>query len=149
MPCLTRVAISSGAGVGLVSETHAGSAPLARRLLPLLDRLDAFLGPGGEVGRLTVVDSEVGNARMMFALHHAADRIFITVVKGQVLKEYFGDLAMEWRTFIEQLLPLRDSPQPPAAGADGPAPRGLRRDQPAAAPARRAATRLRCARRRR
>lgn len=85
MPCLSRIAISSGAGVALVAATYAGAAPLKKHLLPLLRQLDGYLGVGGEVGRLTVVDSEVGTAGLMWALHDEAERIFITVVKGPVL----------------------------------------------------------------
>ena len=99
MPCLTRVAISSGAGVGLVTQTLAGTASLKTHLLPLLERLDEYLGAGGEVGRLTVVDSEAGTAGMMWALHDQADRIYITVVKGQVLKGAEVEAQGPWQRY--------------------------------------------------
>lgn len=86
MPCLTRVALTSGAGVPLLVETHVGAVSLKKRLGPMLGELDEALGPGGEVGRLTIVDSEAGTAGAMWALHDHADRLFITVIKGQVGK---------------------------------------------------------------
>lgn len=85
MPCLTRIGLNSGAGVPLLVETHAGAASLKKRLMPMLAELDAAIGPGAEVGRLTIVDSEVGTAGMMWAIHSQTQRIFITVIKGQVL----------------------------------------------------------------
>ncbi|MCP4654602.1 MAG: hypothetical protein GY856_04180 [bacterium] len=102
MPCLTRIAISSGAGVGLVAATHAGAASLKKELLPLLERLDLYLGPGGEVGRLTVIDSEVGTAGLMWALHDKADRIFITVLKGQVLQGATIEPTGDWQSYRER-----------------------------------------------
>ncbi|MCP4661407.1 MAG: hypothetical protein GY856_38885 [bacterium] len=86
MPCLTRVALTSGAGVPLLVETHPGAVSLKKRLGPMLAHLDEVLGPGGEVGRLTIVDSEAGTAGAMWALHEQADRLFITVLKGNVRK---------------------------------------------------------------
>ncbi len=84
MPCLTRVAVASGPGVPLLVETHAGTASLKTRLLPMLARLDTQLGKG-EVGRLTVVDAEAGNAGLLCAMDNDG-RQFITVLKGAVLK---------------------------------------------------------------
>jgi len=86
MPCLTRIAVTSGAGVPVLVETYAGAASLKTHLIPVLKRLDAVIGTDAEVGRLTVVDSEVGTAGLMWALHETADRIFITVIKGNILK---------------------------------------------------------------
>ncbi len=99
MPCLTRVAIASGAGVPLLVETHAGVASLKKRLIPALARLDEILGVGGEVGRLTVVDSEVATAGLMWALHDTADRIFITVLKGGARKGAAVRERGEWTAF--------------------------------------------------
>ena len=86
MPCLTRVAMVSGAGVPLLVETYVGTAGLKARIGPMLERLDTALGPGGLVSRLTIVDSEAGTAGAMWALHNDSERVFITVLKGQVLK---------------------------------------------------------------
>ncbi len=86
MPCLSQIALTSGAGVPLLVETHPGGVSLRKRLGPMLAQLDRVLGPGGELGRLTIVDSEAGTAGTMWALHEHADRMFITVLKGNVLK---------------------------------------------------------------
>jgi len=86
MPNLSRVAIVSAAGVPLLIETHVGTVGLKQRLGPLLTRLDAVLGAGGDVSRLTIVDSEAGTAGAMWALHATSERVFITVLKGQVQK---------------------------------------------------------------
>ncbi|MCP4243293.1 MAG: hypothetical protein GY772_22275, partial [bacterium] len=85
MPCLTRVALHSGAGVPLLVETHVGAVSLRKRLLPLLARLDEAIGPDADVERLTVIDSEAGTAGMLCALHEQTEVTFITVLKGQVL----------------------------------------------------------------
>lgn len=102
MPSLTRVAITSGAGVPLLVETFAGAASLKRQLIPVLDRLEAALGPDAEVGRLTVVDSEVGSAGLMWALHERAGRFFITVIKGAVLKGATLREHGEWSSYRER-----------------------------------------------
>jgi hypothetical protein len=86
MPSLSRVAIASAAGVPLLVETHVGTVGLKKRIGPLLNRLDDILGSGGDVSRLTIVDSEAGTAGAMWALHNTSERVFITVLKGQVQK---------------------------------------------------------------
>lgn len=85
MPCLTRIAVNSGAGIPMLIETHVGAMSLKKRLLPMLAQLNDAIGPGAQVGRLTVVDSEVGTVGMMWAMHDEAQAIFVTVIKGQVL----------------------------------------------------------------
>ena len=85
MPCLTRVAVHSGAGVPLLVETHAGGTSLKKRLLPMLKELDRAIGPDADVGRLTIVDSEMGTAGAIWAMHDQTEMLFVTVVKGAVL----------------------------------------------------------------
>ena len=85
MPCVTRIAVNSGAGVPLLVETHVGAVSLKKRLVPMLAQLDAAIGPQARVGRLTVVDSEAGTVGTMWVLHTQAEAIFITVIKGRVL----------------------------------------------------------------
>jgi hypothetical protein len=102
MPCLTRVAIASGAGVPLVVETHAGTVSLKQRLLPTLEHLESALGPGGEVGRLTIVDSEIATAGLLWALHDTADRTFITVLKGAVRKGAHLEPVSDWQPYRDQ-----------------------------------------------
>ncbi len=85
MPCLSRVAVNSGAGLPVLVETHTGAVSLKKRLLPMLAKLDAAIGPNASVGRLTIVDSEAGTAGTIWAMHEQTQMTFITVVKGQVL----------------------------------------------------------------
>lgn len=86
MPCVTRIAVHSGAGVPLLVETHMGAVSLRERLLPMLGALDAAIGPQAGVCRLTVVDSEVGSGAMLMALHEQTEAIFIVPVKGSPLR---------------------------------------------------------------
>ena len=86
MPSLTRIAIHSGAGVPLLVETHAGAASLKKRLLPMLKKLDRAIGPDADVGRLTIVDAEMGTAGALWAMHEQTEMLFVTVLKGAVLK---------------------------------------------------------------
>jgi hypothetical protein len=85
MPCLTRIAMHSGAGVPLLVETHVGAVGLRSRLLPLLTRLDEAIGPDADVERLTVIDAEGGTAGTLWALHQQTRVTVITLLKGQVL----------------------------------------------------------------
>jgi hypothetical protein len=101
MPSVTEVALHGGPGVPLWVETHAGTASLKERLRPLLAKLDEVLGKG-EVGRLTVVDSEVAHAGLLWALAEEADRAFVSVVKGNVLKGATVEAAGEWQGFRER-----------------------------------------------
>lgn len=102
MPCLTRIAVNSGAGVPLLVETHVGAVSLKKRLLPMLAELDAAIGPEAEIGRLTVVDSEVGTGGMMWAIHGQTTRIFITVLKGQVLAGAVISKEQAWQPYRER-----------------------------------------------
>ena len=86
MPCLTRIALNSGAGVPLLVQTYAGAAPLKTALGPMLERLRVAVGPEAAVDRLTVVDSEAGKAGVLTALFEQHDVFFITVIKGAVLE---------------------------------------------------------------
>ena len=102
MPCLTRVAMHSGAGVPLLVETHVGAVSLRERLLPMLARLDEALGPDADVERLTIVDSEIGTASMLWALHEQTAVTFITVLKGQVLAGAHIHSEGEWQPYRER-----------------------------------------------
>ena len=101
-PCLTRVVIHSGAGVPLLVETHAGTASLKKRLLPVLQQLDDAVGPGADVGRLTVIDSEVGVAGLLWAMHDQTEMQFITIIKGAVLKGAKFSHEGPWLNFRER-----------------------------------------------
>ena len=102
MPCLTRVALNSGAGVPLLVETHVGAAPLKRSLGRMLERLRAAVGPAAAVDRLTVIDSEAGKAGVLWALHAQHDVFFISVLKGNVLQGANLQQEGPWQTFRER-----------------------------------------------
>ena len=72
--------------IARVVKAVEGDTNTPTRIGPMLERLDTALGPGGLVSRLTIVDSEAGTAGAMWALHNDSERVFITVLKGQVLK---------------------------------------------------------------
>ena len=84
MPCLSRVAITGGPGVPLVVETHAGTVQLKKRLVPLLRRLEGWVGQG-ELGRLTIIDAEMATGILLWTLYHELDRLFVSVLKGMTL----------------------------------------------------------------
>ena len=102
MPCLTRIAIHSGEGVPLLVETHAGAASLKKRLLPMLEQLDRAVGPGADVGRLTLVDSELGTAGAIWAMHEQTEMLFVTVLKGAVFKGAQISDHGTWQPFRER-----------------------------------------------
>ncbi|MEO2237110.1 MAG: hypothetical protein ABGW95_02550, partial [Candidatus Poseidoniia archaeon] len=99
MPCMTRVAIHGGQGVPLLVETHAGAASLKKRLLPMLERLDEAIGPAAAVGRLIIIDAEVGTAGMIWAMHEQTEMGFVTVLKGAVAKGAEISDEQPWRPF--------------------------------------------------
>ena len=102
MPCLTRVAIHSGQGVPLLVETYAGAVSLKRRLIPMLTKLDEAIGPAAAVGRLTIIDAEVGTAGLLWAMHHHGDMGFVTILKGQVAKGALLIDPQPWQRYRER-----------------------------------------------
>jgi hypothetical protein len=102
MPCISRVALNSGAGVPLLVETHAGAAPLKRSLARMLERLRVAVGPEAAVDRLVVVDSEAGKAGVLWALHDRQDVFVISVLKGAVLKGAKLQAEGPWQAFRER-----------------------------------------------
>ena len=101
MPCLTRVALTGGPGVPLVVETSAGAVSLKKELVPFLDRAAAVLGDG-ELGRLTVVDAEMGTIPLMTALATRENRSFITVIKGGTAKAARKSNEGSWEAYRER-----------------------------------------------
>lgn len=85
MPCLSRAVITSGPGVPLFVETFAGSLSLRSGLLPLLDKFDQAVGDS-EIGRLIIIDSEMGTGNLMTPLSQTKNRKFISVLKGKILQ---------------------------------------------------------------
>jgi len=80
-PCLSRVCLSTGPGVPIFTEVLSGTAKLKDHLLDLLVRADRLLGPG-ELGRVTVVDAECGNATTLQTFASWPERDLVTVLKG-------------------------------------------------------------------
>lgn len=62
-PALVSTYIHTGAGVPIHFETHSGTAPLAPRVLQLLERVEAQ--SECPVGRLTVIDGECCSAELL------------------------------------------------------------------------------------
>lgn len=56
MPCITTTYAHTGAGTPMVLSVQSGSAPLAPRLVTLVEEAETLLG--GEVERAVVIDSE-------------------------------------------------------------------------------------------
>ena len=102
MPCLSKVAINGGAGVPLLIESHAGAVSMAKRLQPMLATLRQAVGPEACVHRLTVVDSECGTAPTMWAMSADPNTIFITVLKGAVLKGARFDSEGPWLRYRDR-----------------------------------------------
>ena len=101
MPALDRVAVTSGPGVALLVETHAGSVSLKTHLVPLLRKLESFVGEG-ELGGLTIIDAEMATVKVLWALDHELKRGFVTVLKGQALKGAERRDFGPWQPFRER-----------------------------------------------
>lgn len=107
MPCLTRIALMGGPGVPLLVKTFAGSASLAKEVIPLLDRTDAVLGKS-EVGRLTILDAEACQTPLLQALVARPDTWFITVLKGSTARSAERSEEGDWQPYRahDQIRPL-------------------------------------------
>lgn len=101
MPCLTRVAVTAGAGVPLLVETAPGTVSLKSKLIDVLERLDEAVGDQ-EVGRLTIMDAEMGTRRLLATLFLDLQRPFITVLKGGTLKAAKITPAGDWQPYRQQ-----------------------------------------------
>ncbi|MCP3963115.1 MAG: hypothetical protein GY719_35190 [bacterium] len=101
MPCLDRVAVTSGPGVPLVMETHAGTVSLKKSLVPLLQQLESWVGEG-ELGRLTIIDAEMAKVGLLWRLDQELDRGFITVLKGPALESAERRDIGQWQPFRER-----------------------------------------------
>jgi hypothetical protein len=101
MPCLTRVALMGGPGVPLIVETFAGTVSLKKELLPFLARAEAVLGEG-ELGRLTIIDAEMGTTPLLTELADRPGHWFVTVLKGSTERSARLSEAQPWRPFRER-----------------------------------------------
>ena len=99
-PCLTRVCVSAGPGVPILARVISGTGKLGSELWSLLSEADALLGEG-ELGRLTVVDAECGNEKMLRLFAASGSRDIVTVLKGG-LRERPLEACGEWLSFRER-----------------------------------------------
>ena len=99
-PCLTRVCVSAGPGVPILARVASGTAKLGNELLSLLAEADELLGEG-ELGRLTVVDAECGNEKMLRLFAESGARDIVTVLKGG-LRDRVLEVCGEWEPFRER-----------------------------------------------
>jgi hypothetical protein len=58
MPCISTTYIHTGAGASLVASVQSGGAPLAPRLLDIINATEKKLGEEKEIRRAVVIDSE-------------------------------------------------------------------------------------------
>jgi hypothetical protein len=58
MPCITTTYVHTGAGTPLVASVQSGSAPLAPRLVQLVEDAERRVEGEGEVRRATIIDAE-------------------------------------------------------------------------------------------
>ena len=100
-PCLSRVCLSTGPGVPIFTEVIAGAASLPEEMRKLLERADDLLGPG-ELGRLTVVDAECGNSKVLRAFADSRERDVVTVLKGGLRRGRRLQELGPWLPFREQ-----------------------------------------------
>ena len=78
MPCVTTTYAHTGAGTPLVLSVQSGSAPLAPRVLKLVQNAEALCG--GDVRRATVIDAE-GSTFDVLAEFKKAKRIIVTPLR--------------------------------------------------------------------
>lgn len=78
MPCITTTYAHTGAGTPVVLSVQSGTAPLAPRLVELVDQAEATLG--GTVRRALVVDAE-GSTFDILSSFDAKDRVIVTPLR--------------------------------------------------------------------
>lgn len=78
MPCITSTYVHTGAGTPLVASVQSGGAPLAPRLVQLVEDAEAKLG--GEVRRAVVIDAE-GSTFDILEGFKKKQRVIVTPLK--------------------------------------------------------------------
>ena len=78
MPCITTTYAHTGAGTPLVLSAQSGSAPLAPRLVALVEEAEELLG--GAVERAVVIDSEGSTFDLLESFTHRG-RVLITPLR--------------------------------------------------------------------
>lgn len=84
MPCITTTYAHTGAGTPLVLSVQSGSAPLAPRLVKLVEKAEAALET--DVGRAVVIDAE-GCTFDLLSSFAEAKRVIITPIKPSRVPE--------------------------------------------------------------
>lgn len=79
MPCLDQVLVHTGMGTPIYWQSFSGHASLVTQTLPLLNRLEAVVGPKWFAERLVVLDGE-GAAVGLFREFDQANRLFVTIL---------------------------------------------------------------------
>jgi len=100
-PCLTRVCLSAGPGVPILTDVVSGTAPLRKHMESMLARADELLGPG-ELGRITVVDAECGTIGVLRTFHESKLRDVVSVIKGQLRRHRKLEDVGKWQGYREQ-----------------------------------------------
>jgi hypothetical protein len=78
MPCITTTYVHTGAGAPLVASVQSGSAPLAPRLLELVERAEELLGD--DIARATIIDAE-GSVFDVLEAFAKAGRVIVTPLR--------------------------------------------------------------------
>jgi len=78
MPCITTTYVHTGAGTPVVLSVQSGSAPLAPRLVELVNRTEELLG--GEVERAVVIDAE-GSTFDLLDSFNERERVLVTPLR--------------------------------------------------------------------
>ena len=78
MPCITTTYAHTGAGTPLVLSVQSGSAPLAPRLIELVERAEAVWG--AQVERATVIDAE-GSTFDLLESFASRQRVLVTPLR--------------------------------------------------------------------
>lgn len=78
MPCITTTYVHTGAGTPVVLSVQSGSAPLAPRLVDLVEQTEALLE--GDIERAVVIDAE-GSTFDLLESFSQRDRVLVTPLR--------------------------------------------------------------------
>ena len=94
-PSIARVALMGGPGVPLIFQSSAGSLPLKKTLIGLIEFANQALGPC-LLKRAVIVDAEAASARFLHEMMGMKEQIFVTVLKGPAFRSTRIEDAGEW-----------------------------------------------------
>jgi hypothetical protein len=80
MPCITTTYVQTGAGTPLVAVVQSGAAPLAPRLVQVVEQTEKKLGEEGEVKRAVLIDAE-GSTFDLLEAFAKQGRVVVTPLK--------------------------------------------------------------------